>query len=278
MPEPRPPKRGASTSYSAPALEKGFNVVELLARSPQGLTATEIAAGVELTLSEIFRVVVVMERRGWLNKNPETDKYSVSSKVLELVFRATPADEITLVAGPHMRELARRLDQSCHLVMPNGNQGLVILRQENPGPTIFMVRLGASLNLTTTCSGLVLLAFGDGRWVSEVLDSDASLQRKDREALLSRLKLVRSRGFETRPSARTSGVTDISHPIFAFGGHVVAALTIPFMIRIDGTQTEDQDAAQAQLRLTARRISAELGWFDRDAKDFGAASTGAVTA
>ena len=50
-------------SYVAPALEKGFNVVELLARSPQGLTASEIASGLGLTISEIFRIIMVMERR-----------------------------------------------------------------------------------------------------------------------------------------------------------------------------------------------------------------------
>lgn len=262
----KPKSRGPSTSttYSAPALEKGFNVIELLARSPQGLTASEIAAGLGQTISEIFRIIIVMERRQWLNKNPETDKYTVSSKVLELAFRATPADELTLVAGPHMRELAEKLDQSCHLVMPNGHHGLVILRQENPGPTVFAVRLGSNLDLARTCSGSVLLAFGDDEWVEETLDADANLAPQDRAALINRLKLVRSRGFEMRPSARTYGVTDISFPIFGFGGRIAAALTIPFMIRIDGTQIRDEDAAREELAATAKRISIDLGWFERD--------------
>lgn len=263
-PKPKLRRQLTSTNYSAPALEKGFNVVELLAQSPQGLTASEIAAGLGQTISEIFRIVVVMERRRWLNKNPQTDKYTVSAKALELVFRATPADELTLVAGPHMRALANKLDQSCHLVIPNERQGLVILRQENPGPTVFIVRLGASLDLVRSCSGLVLLAFGDEGWREEVLDADPALLPKDRAALINRLKLVRSRGFEMRPSARTNGVTDISYPIFGFGGRLAAALTIPYLIRVDGTQADDEDVAREELAQTAKRISTELGWFERD--------------
>jgi DNA-binding IclR family transcriptional regulator len=262
--KPKPQARATSTTYSAPALEKGFNVIELLARSPHGLTATEIAAGLGQTISEIFRIIIVMERRQWLNKNPESDKYTVSSKVLELAFRATPADELTFAAGPHMRELADKLDQSCHLVMPNGHQGLVILRRENPGPTVFAVRLGADVDLTRACSGSVLLAFGDDEWVEEVLGADGKLAPQDRAALINRLALVRSRGYEMRPSARTYGVTDISYPIFGFGGRIAAALTIPFMIRIDGTQVCDEDAAREELALTAKRISTDLGWFERD--------------
>jgi len=254
----------APKTYSAPALERGFNVIELLAQAPRGLTASEIAAGLELSIGEIFRIIVVMERRRWLNKDPETDQYSVNPRILEIVFRATPAEELTVMAGPHMRELADKVDQSCHLVMPNGRRGLVVLRQQNPGDIAFVVRLGADLDLVRSCSGQVLLAFGDEAWIADVLDADTALSHKDRAALMNRLKLVRSRGFEMRPSSRTNGVTDISYPIFGLGGRVVAALTIPFMTRIDGSQVFDEYAAQAELALTAKRISTELGWFERD--------------
>jgi len=257
-------RRPTPKTYSAPALERGFNVIELLARAPRGLTASEIAAGLKLSIGEIFRIIVVMERRQWLNKNPDTDQYSVNSKILELVFRATPAEELTVVADPHMREIANKIDQSCHLVMPNGRRGLVILRRQNPGATVFIVRLGADLDLVRSCSGQVLLAFGDDAWVGDVLDTDTALTPKDRLALTNRLKLVRSRGFEMRPSARTHGVTDISYPIFGLGGRIVAALTIPFMVRIDGSQDFDEDDARIELALTSKRISTELGWFERD--------------
>lgn len=257
-------QRSAPKTYSAPALERGFNVIELLAQAPRGLTASEIAAGLSLSIGEIFRIIVVMERRRWLNKDPDTDQYSVNPRILEIVFRATPAEELTVVAGPHMREIADKIDQSCHLVMPNGRRGLVVLRQQNPGDTAFIVRLGADLDLVRSCSGQVLLAFGDDAWVADVLDTDTALPPKDRAALMNRLKLVRSRGFEMRPSSRTSGVTDISYPIFGLGGRVVAALTIPFMVRIDGSQVFDEYAAQAELASTSKRISTELGWFERD--------------
>jgi DNA-binding IclR family transcriptional regulator len=256
--------RSAPKTYSAPALERGFSVIELLARAPRGLTASEIASGLGLSIGEIFRIIVVMERRRWLNKDPDTDQYTVNPRILEIVFRATPAEELTVVAGSYMRELSDKIDQSCHLVMPNGRRGLVVLRQQNPGDIAFIVRLGADLDLVRSCSGQVLLAFGDDAWVADVLDADATLQPKDRAVLVNRLKLVRSRGFEMRASARVVGVTDISYPIFGLGGRVVAALTVPFMVHIDSSQAFDESAAQAELALTSRRISTEMGWFERD--------------
>ena len=220
--------------YSAPALEKGFNVIELLADTPHGLT-----------ISEIFRVIMVMERRAWLRKGPG-DRFRVTPKVLDLAFRATPAEELSVVASPVMHELSRQIGQSCHLVVRNEDQGLVILRQESPGPTGLSVRVGASLSLEKSCSGHVLLAFAPAGKPAAV-------------AIEARLETVRAQGFEMTDSARTLGVTDISYPVFGFDGHVTAALTVPFLKLIDGTQTVDRDEARGHLARAAARISAGLG-------------------
>ena len=60
-------------------------------------------------------------------------------------------------------------------------------------------------------------------------------------------------------SARTLGVTDISYPIFDLHGDILAALTVPFLRFIDGSQILSLDETQARLDQTAKRISAELG-------------------
>ncbi|MBW8733664.1 MAG: IclR family transcriptional regulator [Asticcacaulis sp.] len=231
--------------YAAPALEKGFNVIELLADTPHGLTISEIAARLGLSISEIFRVIMVMERRAWLRKG-SGDRFRVTPKVLDLAFRATPAEELSVVAAPVMYDLAQRIGQSCHLVVRNEDQGLVILRQEGPGPTGLSVRVGASLSLEKSCSGHVLLAF-------------SSRHAPVGGALEARLEAVRTQGFEMTDSARTLGVTDISYPVFGFDGHVAAALTVPFLKLIDGTQTVDKHEASGHLARAAARISAGLG-------------------
>jgi len=232
-------------SYAAPALEKGFNIIELLADAPHGLTMTEIAARLGVSMGEIFRVIMVMERRAWLRKGDD-DRYRVTPKVLDLAFRATPAEEMALVAGPLMRQLAYRIDQSCHLVVRSDDHGLVILRQQNPGPTGFSVRVGAHVPLETSCSGHVLLAF----------DTRAQPAAGDLQTVLER---VRSQGYELVRSARTQGVTDISYPIFGFDGRIAAALTVPFLKLLDGSQEVDQNEARKLLAETARVISVELG-------------------
>ncbi|MDC7675791.1 IclR family transcriptional regulator [Asticcacaulis machinosus] len=247
------------STYAAPALEKGFNVIELLATEPQGLTISEIAARLKLrSISEIFRVIVVMQRRGWVFRDPKTDKVTVTYKVLELAFRATPAQELTSVAAPLMHDLADEIDQSCHLVINTGVRGLVVLRQETPGPTGMVVRLGSDIPLPQSCSGHVLLAFADATQRTDALKGWDGAPH-DHAALNARLDKVRRQGYEQMPSARTRGVTDMSYPIFGFDGAVSAALTVPFLEVIDGTQIINRDEARLRLGACARAISGKLG-------------------
>ena len=48
--------------YTAPALEKGLDILEFLADFPEGLSKVDIAKGLGRSLNEIFRMVSVLEK------------------------------------------------------------------------------------------------------------------------------------------------------------------------------------------------------------------------
>ncbi len=258
-----PPAAGeasAKRAYSAPALEKGIEILELFARDPGGLTISEIAHRLKRSISEVFRIIIVMERLGWLRKDPANDRYSVSYRVLDVAFRATPAHTLSNVAAPVMHQLSIDTNQSCHLVVRTGAAATVIHRQENTGAVGFGIRLGTVVDMMTSCSGHVLLAFmSEERRAAALAElpgaSAASLRRLEKQ-----LEAVRGQGFEMQPSARVAGVTDISFPVFGFDGSVSAALTLPFLVTIDGSQRADRDETRRMLGEAARQISEGLGW------------------
>ena len=80
-------------------------------------------------------------------------------RMLDIAFRATPARALTHVAAPVMHELAIATNQSCHLVVRGAAFGMVVQRQENIGAVGLGMRLGATIDLVTSCSWHVLLAF-----------------------------------------------------------------------------------------------------------------------
>jgi DNA-binding IclR family transcriptional regulator len=255
---------GAATpkgKYAVPALDKAFDVIELLASTPGEATMNEIATRLGRSMGELFRTVIAMEMRGLVQKSPETDRYTVAYKFLDLALRATPAQDLTRAAAPAMQLLVSQISQSCHLVVPNGGEGLVVYRQENPDMRGFMVRVGTSVNLLRSCSGRVILAFSDDQQRERMMYLAERLLRTrvNRGQLDSQLAAVRERGFERCASPITHGVTDISYPIFGFYGNLMAALTVPFLELLDGSQKIGIDAARRYLENAAQSISAMLG-------------------
>jgi DNA-binding IclR family transcriptional regulator len=263
MPKPKqhPRKPAARRGYSAPALEKGIDIVELLAEAEAGLTISEISQTLKRRMSELFRIIVVMEQRGWLQKDPATARYSVTYHVLKLAHRSTPAQSLTAAAAPLMHELSTRINHSCHLVVRSGDQGLVILRQENQKRHANLsVRTGAVIDLVSSCSGRVLLAHLDPQEREAALRSVPRPRGMSQARLESLLKKTARLGFQIQPSPITAGVTDLSYPIRGFDGKVLAALTIPYLHALDDSLPTSVDQTRRLLDETARRISQSLGW------------------
>ena len=254
-------RSSARQDYSAPALEKGIDIIELLGEEETGLTVSEISQQLGRRMSELFRIIIVMERRGWLQKDPDSSRYSVTYHVLRLAHRGTPAQSLTAAAAPLMHTLSTRINQSCHLVVRSGTQGLVILRQENQRRHANLsVRLGAIIELVTSCSGHVLLAHMEAGEREALLAKLKRPRAMSRAALDTILARVLKRGYEVHPSPITPGVTDFGYPIRGFDGKVIASLTVPYLHALDDSLPMTLDQARRLAEEAARRISQSLGF------------------
>jgi DNA-binding IclR family transcriptional regulator len=283
MPRTKPPVRkpAARRAYSAPALEKGIDIIELLADCDSGLTVSEISERLKRRMSELFRIIVVMEQRGWLQKDPSSSRYSVTYHVLKLAHRSTPAQSLTAAAAPVMHELSTRINHSCHLVVRSGTQGLVILRQENQRRHANLsVRVGAIIDLATSCSGRAMLAHLEPAERDAWLRSIPRRRGLSQDALGSILRKVARQGYVIQPSPITVGVTDIGCPVRGFDGRVVAAITVPYLHALDDSLPTSLDQTRRLLEEAARRISQSLGWTGKPGieKDRGRRAGGTDTA
>ena len=61
--------------YSAPALEKGLDIVEALAKEPEGLTSAEISSRLGRPMGQLFRMLVVLQQRGYVAHQAESERF-----------------------------------------------------------------------------------------------------------------------------------------------------------------------------------------------------------
>ena len=67
----------ARQKYAAPALDKGLDILEALASSARGLTLNELANAVNKTVSEIFRMALTLQQRGYVAVDENRKKVSI---------------------------------------------------------------------------------------------------------------------------------------------------------------------------------------------------------
>lgn len=257
------PNKSATTrkSYSAPALEKGLDIIELLAAEPDGLKVMEITNKLQKSVGELFRMLMVLEQRGYVETIEGTDKYKLSLKLFGLANRFPPVKRLSSVAGPVLKRLAFTIEQSCHLVTFYDGMGHVIAQQDSPSSRNFSVRLGANAPLMNTCSGHILLSFASKEKLHMMVKRIPKHHpRPDMRGLTSMAKQVVKQGYESIRSRQAQGVNDIGYPVFDESGDVLAALVVPFMEFVDGSHPVTFDESKSCIADAAADISRQLGY------------------
>ncbi len=245
----------AQDRYRAPALDKGLDILELLAETHGGLSQAEIASALDRSANEIYRMLDRLVRRDYVRRTPE-DRYEITLKMFELAHARPPLQRLVNLATPVMRNFALKAEQACHLVIQDRNILVVVAQVDGPGYWNVSVRVGSRLNLINTGSGHVFLAFSNHEERILMLEAqDTGATEVMPKGLAERLDGVRRQGFETMPSAQVASVTNLSVPIFGPLGSVIAVLTCPYSQRLGKPDAPEMDQALALVRAAGLEIS-----------------------
>jgi DNA-binding IclR family transcriptional regulator len=244
--------------YRAPALDKGLDILELLATQPHGLTRAEIVKEMDRSASEIYRMLERLVVRQYVMRNASGDRYALSLKLFALANMHPPLSRLINQALPVMDEFARKAEQSCHMGVYDRGNVLISAQINSPSGWSFAVQRGARVGLLDTASGHLLLAYADEgsyrRMLAEHTPLDGEVPITE-DALQATLASVRARGYLERDSAQTLGVIDISFPILGPDNTALATLTCPYIRRIDRHVGPAMDEVRESLRQAAQALS-----------------------
>ena len=248
---------GRNLKYATPALDKGLDIIEFLARDPTGATMSQLARELNRTVSEIFRMLLCLERRGYIAQVSE-DRYSLTLKLFKLVQEHPPTERLIADALPIMQRLAHGTFQSCHMGVIEGDHVVILAQVNAPSNLGFYVKLGSAVDIMESASGYVILAHQDAdQRLRTIAGWSRETGKKPPSNLVSHLDRLRKIGHERRASYLVKGVINISFPIFDDRGAPLGALTVPYIEYHKGSHRE-ADVIKA-LRAAAAEITAAIG-------------------
>ena len=200
--------------YPTPALEKGLDILELFAGTPNGLTVSEVARLLNRTVSEIFRMLLCLEQRGYLAQSDNRERYHLTLRLFRLAQEHPPTKRLVTEALPIMHSVAHEIRQSCHLGIVDGGHVVILAQVDSPESTGFYVKMGSKVDLMHAATGHVILAHQTQDAYERALDEWSSETKKRKPAdLEEHLARIRARGYERRASYEVAGVMNISFPV-----------------------------------------------------------------
>src|SRR5512139_3943636 len=156
------PNSGASTGTSQ-SLERGLAILSAFDSDRPLIGVSELSRELELSRSTAHRYIATLAQLGYLQQDPDSKRYRLGPKVLDLGFSAINSMDVREISAPHLRKLSDETGHTVNLAILDGTDVVYIerCRTAQPGQREIDLNLhvGARLPAYCTAMGKAILAF-----------------------------------------------------------------------------------------------------------------------
>lgn len=274
MPATTPRRSGPSEPSSSAgfsvSLERGLAILSAFSGDRPVLGIADIARAVGLNKSTTYRYVATLTKLDYVQQDPETRKYYLGPRVVDLGFAAIDSMELTRVAAPSLQALADETGYTVSMALCDGPDIVYVDRRRSgrrsPGAMDLNLHVGSRLPAYCTALGKAMLAWKDPATLRQILDRTDMARRgpntvTNREQLMGALAKVRQSGVAVNDEELTPGLRSFAAPVRDRTGEVVAAVNVAVHLSMAPTSGEAlAGRLDPPLRRTTAEISRRLGY------------------
>ncbi len=206
------------TARAAGAVPKALRVLEAVATRDRPMSIAELAAALDMPQPTAHRIVGVLERLGFLAREPGRRRIVEGRRLVGLALGAVQTAARS--GAPHaiLAALARKTGESCNLGVISGGNVVYVDRVESQWPLGLRFEPGSRVPLHCTAMGKLLLAqlpppALDAQLAQAPLSRYTSTTITDGRRLRAELGRIRRQGFSTDNQEFMSGVVCIAVPV-----------------------------------------------------------------
>lgn len=260
----RPSEGSTGTSQS---LARGLAILSTFHSDRPLIGVSELSRGLELSRSTVHRYVATLAKLGYLQQDPDSKRYRLGPKVLDLGFSALNSMDLLEVSAPHLRRLSDETQRTVNVAILDGTDVVYIerCRAARPGQQEIDLNLhvGARLPAYCTAMGKAILAFVPEEQLEELIARIDFVPRgpntlTDPKAFREELVKVRAAGIAINDEELAYGLRSIAAPIYSQSGDVLAALNLAIHRTIVSMEELVERFAPAVIE-TANDISLSMG-------------------
>jgi DNA-binding IclR family transcriptional regulator len=217
-----------SDTHTAQTLDRGLEIMEILAQTQTNLTIAEIAQKLAVHRTIAHRLLATLDRRDLVHRALD-GRYRLGSGLMRLA--GTINRDLREVARPFLVEINAQTDETVHLAVLARTDVLFIDSLESSKVLRVVSRTGRAYPAHATSAGKAMIASLSQRQVATLLHA-SRLQKvtsktiSSQQELAAQLALVRELGYATNSEEAEEGVASISVAIVDKHRDVQAALSV----------------------------------------------------
>lgn len=243
------------------AVEFALNILEYVARCQTTVGVSELARAFGTTKSRIHRHLQTLVTAGYLLRDDDSERYSISARLMALGQAVSETFELASAARHVARELRDSLGHAVAVSQPEKDGNRILLIMPSRSNIEIHVKPGSLLLFHSSAQGKITLAFGDAMLLPQILAGDMPMATPytvtDPVRLQEEVADARRRRWAVAPNEAMIGLNALAAPIFdALGGYVGSIAINDSVQFIPETPTTEQ---VRQVLAAADKISVNLG-------------------
>jgi IclR family KDG regulon transcriptional repressor len=238
--------KAVGENYIIQTVSRALDLLEQFQEGDAELGITDLSNRLNLQKNNVFRLVVTLKAKNYIEMNTVTGKYRLGIKTRALGQVARRVIDYAHQARPFLIDLKQQCHETCYFSIIKDGNTFYLDSVESDLPVRVAQQVGSCRPLYCTASGRVQLAFLDPKRQMDLL-SGSEMKRLtprtciDPDRLKDELFRVAQQGYAIDNQEHDPGVMEIAAPVFDSNGEIVGALSIlgPEM-RLAGTRLEKE--------------------------------------
>jgi IclR family pca regulon transcriptional regulator len=226
-----PAAAGREDALHVGSLEKGLRVLGAFSTGREFMTLREIAEACGLDKSAAQRFTHTLSNLGYLEKCPETKRFALGKKVLELSFNYLRANILVEAASPVLIELQKSCGQRVNLSLFDDTSIIYAIRQAGKREYYFSSLIGRRMPIYCTSGGRMMMSHLSKEEVNDILrrcDLKPVTPRTIHEPakIRARIAEAREKGYSLTVEETVLGELVVAGAIIGADGRPAAAVHI----------------------------------------------------
>lgn len=244
-----PPRQ--KESYSIQSVDNALDVLEALCEEGEEVRISQLSQRLGMNKTSIFRLLATFENRGYVEKEQRSGKYRLGLSAYEMGQKFLSRMGLLRKAKPVIERLARECNEALYLVVPRGNEILMLDMVDTMQQVKIIPLVGNRYPIAGPAAGRVILASSETHRANCTLENLGAL-----EAELPRIREV---GGCSDCGVLGEGIASLATPLIDAQGNVPGSLC---MVGPEFRLTADKinDTLLPQLIEAGVVISSKLGY------------------